>query len=51
MYGYTDNYIRVRRDADPQREGLIEDVRLGPINNDGTVRAEDADFIPIAVES
>jgi threonylcarbamoyladenosine tRNA methylthiotransferase MtaB len=47
MYGYTDNYIRVRRAADPQREGVIEPVRLGPLNDDGTVQAEDAAFIPI----
>lgn len=47
MYGYTDNYIRVRRAADPQREGVIEPVRLGPLNDDGTVQAEDTAFIPI----
>ncbi|NBB72762.1 MAG: tRNA (N(6)-L-threonylcarbamoyladenosine(37)-C(2))-methylthiotransferase MtaB [Bacteroidetes bacterium] len=47
MYGYTDNYIRVRRGADPQREGMIEDVRLGALNDDGTVQADDAAFIPL----
>lgn len=47
MYGYTDNYIRVRREADPDREGVIEDVRLGALNDDGTVQAKDAAFIPI----
>ncbi len=49
MYGYTDNYIRVRRNADPEREGVIEPVRLGALNDDGTVQAEDATFIPIEV--
>jgi threonylcarbamoyladenosine tRNA methylthiotransferase MtaB len=49
MYGYTDNYIRVRRDADPQREGVIEPVRLGALNDDGTVQAQDAAFIPIEI--
>jgi threonylcarbamoyladenosine tRNA methylthiotransferase MtaB len=49
MYGYTDNYIRVRRNADPKREGVIESVRLGALNDDGTVRAEDTAFIPIEV--
>jgi len=47
MYGYTDNYIRVRRDADPQRDGVIETIRLGALNDDGTVQAEDTAFIPI----
>ena len=47
MYGYTGNYIRVRRDADPEREGIIESVRLGALNDDGTVQAEDTAFIPI----
>jgi threonylcarbamoyladenosine tRNA methylthiotransferase MtaB len=47
MYGYTDNYIRIRRPADPAREGVIEPVRLGGLNEDGTVRAEDTAFIPI----
>ena len=49
MYGYTDNYIRVRRDADPEREGIIESVRLGTLNDDGTVQTEDTAFIPIEV--
>jgi threonylcarbamoyladenosine tRNA methylthiotransferase MtaB len=49
MYGYTDNYIRVRREADPDREGVIESVRLGALNDDGTVQAEDSAFIPIEV--
>ena len=30
MYGYTDNYIRVRRPSDERRIGAIEAVRLGP---------------------
>ncbi len=47
MYGYTDNYIRVRREADPKREGVIEDIRLGSLNDDGTVQAKDTAFIPI----
>lgn len=47
MYGYTDNYIRMRCTADPAREGVIEEVRLGRLNDDGTVQAEDTAFIPI----
>lgn len=47
MYGYTDNYIRVQKPFDPLSEGLIEDVRLGPIAEDGTVMAEDPVFLSL----
>lgn len=48
MYGYTDNYIRVEREADPTRENTIERVHLAELTDSGTVCAEDAAFIPIA---
>ncbi len=44
---FANSYIRVRRDADPQREGVIESVRFGALNEDGTVETEGAAFIPI----
>ena len=37
MYGYTDNYIRVRREYDQARTGLVESVRLARICSDGIV--------------
>ncbi|NBC18389.1 MAG: tRNA (N(6)-L-threonylcarbamoyladenosine(37)-C(2))-methylthiotransferase MtaB, partial [Bacteroidetes bacterium] len=48
MYGYTDNYIRVQRPSDPALDGQIEEVRLGPFAENGTLLAEDPAFVPIA---
>lgn len=48
MYGYTDNYIRVQRPAAPALDGQIEDVRLGPLAENGTLIAEDPAFVPLA---
>ena len=39
MYGYTDNYIRLEREADPARENLIEHVRLAALTERDTVAA------------
>jgi threonylcarbamoyladenosine tRNA methylthiotransferase MtaB len=47
MYGYTDNYIRVQKPYDEDSEGVIEDVRLGEMAEDGTVVAEDAAFVSL----
>lgn len=47
MYGFTDNYIRVRRPYDPERVGRLEDVRLGPPAPDGALEAEDAAFVSL----
>ncbi|MFQ5571433.1 MAG: tRNA (N(6)-L-threonylcarbamoyladenosine(37)-C(2))-methylthiotransferase MtaB, partial [Rhodothermales bacterium] len=47
MYGFTDNYIKVRRPHDPARAGTIEAVQLGSIAEDGTVIAEDPAFVSI----
>ena len=41
MYGFTDNYIRVQRRADPSREGTIETVALGSLRADGALEAGD----------
>ncbi len=48
MYGFTDNYVKMRRPYDPAFEGVIEDVRLGELVEDGTVLAEEAGFLSIA---
>ena len=40
MYGYTDNYIRLEREADPARENVIERVRLHALTDRDTVAAE-----------
>jgi threonylcarbamoyladenosine tRNA methylthiotransferase MtaB len=47
MYGYTDNYIRVRSAADSEREGRIEPVRLDALAEGGCVSAADPIFIPL----
>lgn len=46
-YGYTDNYIRVERPADPSVRGRVEDVRLEALTPRGTVRAGEADFVSL----
>ncbi len=40
QFGYTDNYIRVKRAAEPAPRGTIERVRLGGFVNEGALVAE-----------
>jgi len=40
MYGYTENYVRVSKPFDKNSVGKIENVKLGEINSDGTVRIQ-----------
>ena len=47
--GFTDNYIRVVRDADDRREGVTELVRLGDFAAPGLLTAEDTDSIALPV--
>ena len=41
MYGFTDNYVKVRRPYAPEWEGRLEPVRLSAFADDGTVAAGD----------
>ena len=47
MHGFTDNYIKVGRPYDAERVGMIEDVRLSALAEDGTVTAEDTAFVSL----
>lgn len=41
MYGFTDNYIKVRAKYDPLRVNELQTVRLLELNEDGTVGVEE----------
>ena len=41
MFGWTDNYVRVSRPFDQERINHIEEVRLGPLEADGSLAAVD----------
>ncbi|HEX7069195.1 MAG TPA: radical SAM protein, partial [Rhodothermales bacterium] len=43
QFGYTDNYVRLRRPADPARHGAVERVRLGGFMGEGVLLAEEAE--------
>jgi threonylcarbamoyladenosine tRNA methylthiotransferase MtaB len=42
MYGFTDNYIKVKAKYDPLLTNELHQVRLLHIDTDGTVLVEDA---------
>jgi threonylcarbamoyladenosine tRNA methylthiotransferase MtaB len=45
MYGFTDNYIKVRAAADPALRGTQVHVRLESVNEDGSVEVSDPDLV------
>lgn len=47
MSGYTDNYLRVERPADPRLHNVVEEVRLAALTPRGTIAAEDALALPV----
>lgn len=49
QYGYTGNYIRVERPADPERENVIEKVTLDGLTERGTVSVAESEFVPLSL--
>jgi threonylcarbamoyladenosine tRNA methylthiotransferase MtaB len=47
MRGFTDNYIQVSQPFDAACVGQVVPVRLAGLAPDGTIRAEDAAFVPL----
>ncbi|MBN8587147.1 MAG: tRNA (N(6)-L-threonylcarbamoyladenosine(37)-C(2))-methylthiotransferase MtaB [Rhodothermia bacterium] len=47
MFGFTDNYVKVQAAYDVDKVGHIENVYLGELAEDGTVKATEAVFISL----
>ncbi|GAA4843600.1 tRNA (N(6)-L-threonylcarbamoyladenosine(37)-C(2))-methylthiotransferase MtaB [Algivirga pacifica] len=45
MYGFTDNYVRVRAKYDPMLVNEIKKVKLVSINEEGTVEIEEPEYV------
>ncbi len=45
VYGFTDNYIKVRTEADPGLRGTLANVRLDSVNTEGSVEIADPDLV------